>query len=159
MNQFHNSYWEHPPIEKVIEALGAIADGRIEMMGNHAKVISSSRGKFYVVEYDPTTGALMTNDNLSYFKGVLGYPGVAYLMMIGTLPYDARILPLLRGIHWKDLNTKFKGNFRKTLETVLEKLSPADVEFLQDESERVHTILLTLSLPHLGEKVPPPEGY
>lgn len=152
-------YWECPPVEKVIEALGAIADGRIERDGDAAKVTSSSRGKYYVVTYDPITKAMMVNDNLSYYKGMLGYPAVAYLMMIGVLPYDARILPLLRDIPWKDLNTRFKGNFKKTLETVLEKLSPEDAEFLQAEALRIHTMLLSLNLPILGEKIPPPEGY
>jgi hypothetical protein len=153
------TYWGHPPIEKVIEALGAIADDRVEMMENTAKVTSSSRGKYYEVRYDPVSKALMANDNLSYYKDMLGYPGVAFLMMKGVLQYDEGILPLVRGVPWKDLNTKYKGNFRKTLETVLEKLSSEDAEFLQDEALRIHTELLTLKIPILGDKIPPPEGY
>lgn len=153
------SYWTTPPIEKVIEALGALADGRILMDGDTARVASSSRGKYYDITYDPITKAMMVNDNLSYYKGMLGYPGVAYLLMTGVLTYDPRVLPLVRDIPWKDLNTKFKGNFRKTLETVLEKLSAEEGDFLQDEAGRIYEDLKKLQVPVLGERVKPPEGY
>jgi len=45
--------WKHPPIIKIYEALGSVADGRVEVSGNTAKVFSSSGNKFYVVSYDP----------------------------------------------------------------------------------------------------------
>jgi hypothetical protein len=35
--------WQHPPIIKIYEALGAIADGRVEINGMTAKVYSSTR--------------------------------------------------------------------------------------------------------------------
>jgi hypothetical protein len=35
--------WRHPPLIKIYEALGAIADGRVEVNGMTAKVYSSTR--------------------------------------------------------------------------------------------------------------------
>ncbi|MFZ1075166.1 MAG: hypothetical protein WAN50_02225 [Minisyncoccia bacterium] len=43
--------WKKPPVIKIYEALGAVADGRIEVDGNAAKVYSSSGprdGSWYV---------------------------------------------------------------------------------------------------------------
>ena len=104
--------WGSPPDIKIYEALGAVADGRVEMNGTTAKVNSSSGGKFYDVEYDPSAGAIMTNDNGSYWKGYLGYPAIAFLMLSGTLPYDSGMGELVKGIAWKDVNTKFKNDFQ-----------------------------------------------
>ncbi len=112
--------WEHPPIIKVYEALGSVADNRIEVTGNEAKVYSSSGNKFYTVNYDPGTQSIMTNDNGSFWKGYLGYPAIAFLMKIGVLPYDEGIGNLLKDIKWKDINQRFKNDFEKTLDLILE---------------------------------------
>lgn len=60
--------WTQPPISKIYEAIGAVADGRVEVDGNTAKVYSSSRKKYYDVFYDPSKKAIMTNDNGSFWK-------------------------------------------------------------------------------------------
>jgi hypothetical protein len=39
------TFWKLPPIIKVYEALGCIADGRIHVDGDSAKVYSSSGNK------------------------------------------------------------------------------------------------------------------
>jgi len=69
--------WKQPPIIKVYEALGSIADGRITVEGNTAKIYSSSGNKFYEVTYDPDTSSIMCNDNGSYWAGYLGYPAIS----------------------------------------------------------------------------------
>ena len=68
--------WKHPPVTKIYEALGAVADGRVKVVGNAAKVLSSSGNKSYAVEYDPSSKSIMVNDNASFYRGYLGYPGV-----------------------------------------------------------------------------------
>ena len=73
-------YRDTPPTMKIYEALGAVADKRLEITGNTAKVYSSSKGKFYTVTYDSATNAIMSNDNACYFVGYLGYPAIAYLL-------------------------------------------------------------------------------
>jgi hypothetical protein len=101
--------WKTPPALKVIEALGAIADGRVrETAPGKATVVSSDGGKRYAVAWDPENAMVSSNDNASYWQGYLGYPAIAYLMTKGALPYDAGLAARLRGVEWKKLNTKLK---------------------------------------------------
>ena len=106
--------WGIPPLIKVYEALGSIADKRIEIDGLKAKVYSSSKGKFYNVRYESETNSIMVNDNGSYYKGYLGYPAIAYLMKIGELEFSEEYADALAGIEWKDINVRFKNDFSKT---------------------------------------------
>jgi hypothetical protein len=106
--------WSLPPIIKVYEALGCISDGRIHIEDNTAKVYSSSGNKFYTVTYDPNTSAIMCNDNGSYWGGYLGYPAVAFLLVIDAISYSPSRSELLKDIKWKDINQQFKNDFTKT---------------------------------------------
>ena len=151
--------WQHPPIIKIYEALGALADGRVEILGNAAKVYSSSGNKFYDVSYDPNSKAIMANDNGSYWKGYLGYPAIAFLLKIGELPYKAEFGELLKGIKWKDINQQFQNNFDKTLQYIESSLSEKDRKNLAD-----YVILLDKKISEseyslLGTKTIPPKGY
>jgi len=104
--------WKIPPIIKVYEALGCIADKRIEIEGNKAKVFSSSKQKFYSIEFDGKN-SIMCNDNGSYWQGYLGYPSIAFLMLKGKVDYNSKFVEALKDISWKDLNVKFKNNYEK----------------------------------------------
>jgi hypothetical protein len=152
-------YWKHPPVVKLYEALGAVADGRVKVEGDGAKVYSSSGNKFYEVKYDPNSHAIMVNDNASFYKGYLGYPAVAYLMQIGVLPYPKEAAEALKGIPWKDLNTKFKNDFVKALEFVLSQKPLKVREMLDGEVARIDSELKKMKFKLLGEKMPPPKGY
>jgi hypothetical protein len=77
--------WKTPPDTKIYEALGTVADGRVKVEGNTAKVFSSSGNKHYDVEYDPKASAIMANDNGSYWNGYLGYPAIAFLMATNVI--------------------------------------------------------------------------
>ena len=99
--------WLMPPRIKILEALGTIADKRIEVSGNRAKVTSSMHEKTYAVTFDGKD-SITCNDNGSFYKGYLGYPSIAFLMLKGILPYDEKIAKALVGIKWKELNEKFK---------------------------------------------------
>ena len=151
--------WKKPPIPKIYEALGAIADGRIEIDGNVAKVFSSSGNKFYTITYDPDSASIMSNDNSSYWKGYLGYPAIAYLLKIGVLPYEDSLGQLMKGIHWKDLNQKFKNDFEKAIEHVFLSLDPTQRESLKNYAEKIDNQIESLNLNLLGKKQLPPEGY
>lgn len=151
--------WKTPPIIKIYEALGAVADDRIEMSGSTAKVFSSTRNKFYEVTYDPSTQAIMANDNGSYWKGYLGYPTIAFLMKTGVLEYKESLGRLMNGIQWKDINTKFKNDFDKTLELILKDISPSGRADLAKYAESTLMKIESLNLIHLGSKKTPPEGY
>ena len=143
------------------EALGAIGDKRIEVSGNEAKVYSSSRGKYYDVKYDPDKNAITTNDNASYWVGYLGYPAVVFLLAKGIVKYKKESAAALRGIHWKDLNTKFKNDFEKAVKYILADLEKqgVDIEGLQADVKSIHEQVLALKLEKLGTTAKPPPGY
>jgi hypothetical protein len=151
--------WKHPPIIKIYEALGSVADGRVEVTGNTAKVYSSSRNKYYDVTYDPEKNAVMTNDNGSFWKGYLGYPAIAFLMKVGVLPYEESVGQLLSQIAWKDINQKFKNDFDKTLDFILSSKSEEEKVKLHDFVKQVDKKIQDLGLQILGKKIKPPEGY
>ena len=153
--------WKMPPRIKIHEALGAIGDKRIEVDGDTAKVYSSSGNKFYTVSYDPLGHSLMVNDNGSYWKGYLGYPAIAYLMLIGKIHYTQEQADAFSGIAWKDINTKFKNDFDKTLEYIhgLQKEKGINTVKLEEEIDEIYT-QISEELPLIfGKKVKPPKGY
>ncbi|ABM80844.1 hypothetical protein [Hyperthermus butylicus] len=98
-----------PPRIKVLEALGAIADGRVEKTGDHVyRVVSSEGDRVYRVYVDPGQGLAYSDDNGTKLRGYVGYPIIAVLMLEGVLPYDERLAKALQGIPWRRLNEKYK---------------------------------------------------
>lgn len=151
--------WNLPPDIKIYEALGAVADGRVHADGNTAKVYSSSGNKFYEVSYDPEGPQIMANDNGSYWKGYLGYPSIAFLMRTGVLPYDAALAEHLKGVAWKDINTRFKNDFDQTLEHILGALPDAVRGRLHAYVRDTQASVAALGLTRLGKRTLPPQGY
>ncbi len=151
--------WLHPPISKIYEALGAIADGRVEVVESSAKVFSSSRNKFYTVNFEPSTQSIMVNDNASYFQGYLGYPAIAFLMVIGEIRYSSSVSDMLKGIPWKDLNQKFKNDFEETIEYILVSKTEEERRVIEQEVRRIEEQLRSKHYNLLGKKVRPPAGY
>ena len=154
-----NMKWQHPPIIKIYEALGSVADNRLTIEGNSAKVYSSSGNKFYTVNLDSESESIMVNDNASFYKGYLGYPAIAFLMMIGELQYSPKIAQILKGIAWKDINQKFKNDFDKTLAYILESKTPEEKSMLEAEVHNIDMQLKAKSYNLLGSKIQPPVGY
>jgi hypothetical protein len=100
-----------PPRIKVLEALGAIADGRVKKVSDtEFEVISSEGDRTYKVmikgsEVDST-------DNGTVYRGYVGYPIIAALMLEGRLPFDRRIAEALKGIDWRKLNEEMKAYWK-----------------------------------------------
>lgn len=93
----------------MLEALGCIADGRVQLVSNvEARVIGSDGTRVYRVLWDGGLG-ITSNDNGSMYKGYLGYPSIAFLMLKGVLPYDEKLAEALKGIPWRELNEKFRS--------------------------------------------------
>ena len=153
--------WSLPPKIKIYEALGCVGDKRIEISGNEGKVYSSSGKKFYVVKYDPTNNAIMANDNPSYWKGYLGYPSIAFLMIKGVLNCNSSYASALKGIPWKDINQLYSNDFAKTEEHVQEILRKRGVNItdFDNEVENIYAAIFELNIDKLGKKILPPEGY
>ncbi|WP_229657652.1 hypothetical protein [Thermocladium modestius] len=98
-----------PPKIKVLEALGAIVDGRIKQVGEGDYVVVSSDGyRKYSVHVDLERGIADSTDNGTTYKGYMGYPIISVLMLKGVLPYNSKIANALKGIKWKELNDKYK---------------------------------------------------
>lgn len=100
--------WKLPPEIKVLEALGAIGDGRIELTPYGAKVVSSEGDRVYTVRFDEKNWAIGSTDNGSVFRGYYGYPIIAFLMLKGYLPLRRDLAEALKGIPWKRLNERYK---------------------------------------------------
>jgi hypothetical protein len=154
--------WKLPPDIKLYEALGSIGDKRIELIGQGARVYSSSRNKHYDVAYDAAMGAIMTNDNGSYWQGYLGYPGVAYLLLSGVIPYEAKLARQLKGFDWKKMNTAHRNDWAKTMAAVREEMVARDPDMDLGQFDAaisdVRMRLAALDLSQLGPKVRPPSG-
>lgn len=155
------THWKLPPKIKIYEALGCLADGRIEIDGNTARVYSSSHGKHYTVTFDPTTSSIMCNDNGSYWQGYLGYPAIAYLLATGIIPHSPTSAQLLKDIKWKDINTKYNNNWDQTEVYChnLVKERGGDLPALLADITQIHKYLEDQPLSQLGSKIKPPTGY
>jgi hypothetical protein len=153
--------WKIPPKIKIYEALGCIGDKRIDILGSTAKVFSSSKQKFYSVIYDEKTNSIMSDDNGSYWQGYLGYPSIAFLILKGKITFNEKFAEALKGVRWKDLNTKFKSDYKKTGEFVLEKVKEKGIkpEEFQKEIGNILQQIKNLNINLLGKKVRPPVGY
>lgn len=151
--------WKQPPLIKICEALGTIADGRVHIEGEWAQVYSSSRGKLYVVKYDSHMNAIMANDNGSYWQGYLGYPSIAYLMLRGVVKYDERVAGALKGIKWKALNAQFRNDYEKAVAHILTQLPAGiDAKDVEREVQRLADVLAAMKLRKLSPRVKPPQG-
>ena len=100
-------FWKLPPKIKIYEALGAVADGRVRMISDEEAVVVSSDGtRRYHVRLKGS--AVDSTDNGSVYRGYLGYPAIAVLMLKGMIPFDPSVAEMLRGIPWRELNERFK---------------------------------------------------
>lgn len=150
-----------PPRVKVLEALGAIADSRVELVRDGARVWSSSRGKAYNVRTGRTWAELTSNDNGSYHRGYLGYPAIAFLMESGHLDFDGAVAGWLRGVRWKDLNVETGYDYSETERRIGVEVEArgGSARDLRLEVDRVLQTLASLDLERLASDDLPPAGY
>src|SRR5258707_9093688 len=111
-----SALWKMPPLAKVYEALGALADGRVHLIDERRATVTSSDGaKNYEVEIDDGSRELSSNDNASYWQGYLGYPAIAVMLARGLYSPRAEVIAALKGVPWKEVNTRFRNNYDLTL--------------------------------------------
>lgn len=115
-----------PPIEKIYEAFSAIADNRVVMGQDSAKVASSKQTKEYTVTWK--NGIYTSNDNASYWGGYTGYPMIAVLMLQGRLPLDRFIAEHFNGINWAELNARYKAKYAKAVSEIMDGLKAKGVD-------------------------------
>ena len=152
--------WAIPPKIKIYEALGCMGDKRIEVSENTGKVFSSSRGKYYTVNFDGDN-AIMCNNNGSYWIGYLGYPAIAFLMVKEKIRFNNKFADTLKDIPWKDMNVKFKNDYEKTQKYVFEILKKrgVDIAAVEKEIDSIFEQIKQLDLNLFGKKIRPPSGY
>ena len=128
-----------------MEALGAIADGRVRKTEEGCKVISSERDKEYEVRIK---GQLVySDDNGTKFRGYVGYPIISCLMLNNVLPFDQIYAEALKGIPWKKLNEEYK-NYARVEEVVFKVSEGRGVS--KEELERfVYEVIAKLKSLHL----------
>jgi hypothetical protein len=151
--------WKQPPSIKIYEALGALADGRVQVEGPTAKVWSSTRDKYYDVIYESETNSISANDNGSYWQGYLGYPSVALLAALGVIKYRTDVAAWLQGIPWKEINKRFKNDYSKVEALIREQLRQYEdfnEEALDDQIHLIAEQLSSLELNKLGSRKRPP---
>lgn len=150
--------WKMPPLIKVYEALGAIGDGRVKLIDEtHATVVSSEGDKTYEVETSADLRTISSNDNASFWQGYLGYPGIAVLLLRGFSRIDEAVTVALKGIPWKQLNSRFKNDYAKTIDEIEARLKGAGAgpSAIREECEAVLAALRKLA-PIQGARRKPP---
>lgn len=117
-----------PPRIKVLEALGALADGRVKAIGEREAVVTSSEGdRKYEVHVDLSKRVAYSDDNGTIYKGYVGYPIISFLMLKGVLPIDERLKDALKGIPWRRLNEHYK-KYEAVMEVIKRNLADRGIE-------------------------------
>lgn len=99
-----------PPRVKVLEALSAVSDGRINQINDkNFIVISSDSSRKYNVFVDVKNRKVSSTDNGTLYRNYIGYPIIAVLMLKGFIPYNDKMAKALRGINWRKLNEFYKS--------------------------------------------------
>lgn len=150
--------WKLPPLAKIYEALGAIADGRVHLEDpGHASVTSSDGEKTYTVEADYANHVISANDNASFWQGYLGYPAIAVLLLLGLFDPSPQTLSALAGVPWKVLNTNYRNDYDRALEDVFTRAAASGFapEAIRLEAEAVFEALRAYG-PQRGRRLKPP---
>ena len=149
--------WKMPPKAKFYEALGAVVDGRVKLVGKcKAEVQSSDRSKTYVLEWSTDRKQITSNDNASYWQGYVGYPIISLLLKLGLLEYDAELALPLAGVPWKALNERHRRNYDKAVAEALAGTDPAQVLALANYVQELAVALAALGLQRLPSSAKPP---
>lgn len=103
-------YLKMPPRIKILEATGAVADGRVKKLDDKLfRVVSSEGDRVYNVYVDLEKKEACSTDNGTIYRGYIGYPIISSLFILGALPYDTLIGKSLANIDWRHLNETLKN--------------------------------------------------
>lgn len=122
---------EMPPRIKCLEALSAVWKGRVRRVGDGEFEVVSSRGeRTYRVIIKGQS--VFSDDNGTIYRGYIGYPIIAALIVLGILPNEERLGRAIADVEWATLNETLKS-YRKVEERVKAKaresgISSSDVD-------------------------------
>lgn len=101
-----------PPRIKVLEALGALADGRVRRVRENLFEVTSSDGSRKYSVYIERIGfrefRACSTDNGTVYRGYVGYPVIAVMAYSGYVRRDRDVEKALSGIPWRRLNEELK---------------------------------------------------
>jgi hypothetical protein len=153
--------WKMPPIAKVYEAIGAIGDDRLRIEDARRAFVTSSEGtRIYEVEIGEDGREISSNDNASYWQGYLGYPAIAVMIARGLLRRpDEAVVRGLAGVAWKELNTRYRNDYDRTIEEVLARAAArgSDTDSIRTAAAALLDEVRTLA-PRQGARRRPPRA-
>lgn len=134
-----------PPISKIYEAFSAIADNRIQIDQNIAKVTSSNNQKEYTVMWNQKE--ISSDDNATFWQKYPGYPIIAVWLETKAIPYQKEIVKYFKNINWHEINKKNKRDYDKSVNDILNKLAEEgiDTERIEQEVDRIYEKINNLS--------------
>ncbi|MEM1627706.1 MAG: hypothetical protein QXP02_05845 [Desulfurococcaceae archaeon] len=101
-----------PPRIKVMEALGALSDGRVKPVSSTKAIVKSSGGereyKVVLIDEGGNMFRVYSNDNGTIYRGYIGYPIISLMFLKGVLPIDNQVAKAFSGIPWRELNERYK---------------------------------------------------
>lgn len=147
-----------PPIEKIHEAYSSIADNRVVIGNDTAKVTSSNYAKEYTVTWED--GIYTSNDNASYWGGYAGYPIIAVLMLQGKIKLNRSIVKYFKEINWTELNARHKANYAKAVSEIMDELKAngIDCDAITKEINEVYKQIELLNITCKRSSIKPPKS-
>ncbi len=103
-------YLNLPPRIKVLEAVSAVARGRVVKTDGAFRVHASAGNREYLVILQGDF--VYSDDNGTLRRGYVGYPIIAAMMVEGMIPDFRELGHALRDIPWADLNARM-ASYRK----------------------------------------------
>ncbi len=98
-----------PPRIKVLEAVSAVAHGRVIKTEGAFKVHASAGNREYKVILQ--NDYVYSDDNGTLRRGYVGYPIIAAMIVEGTIPGFRELGDALKDIPWAELNARM-GSYR-----------------------------------------------
>jgi hypothetical protein len=152
--------WKMPPLAKVYEALGAVGDGRVQIVdAMRATVTSSDGSKRYEVVISADGREISSNDNASFWQGYLGYPAIAVMITRGLIERRDEAIRALTGVPWKALNTRYRNDYDRTVDDALSRAAAQgfDAGAIRATAEAVLDDVRAFA-PLRGPRRPPPRA-
>lgn len=138
-------------ISKIYEAYTALADNRITPIGPSSYLVASSDfSKKYTVK--KIEGGYSSNDNATLWQHYAGYPILAVRRIEGLLSYDREILILRKGINWKKENTKYKNDYKKSIDEVLSRFNQRTKDRIDETRNQAFESVKSLNLIAKGNR-------
>lgn len=127
-----------PPKAKIYEAFSALADNRVIIEGQSAKVKSSNQKKEYVVTWNENQ--ISSNDNATFWQSYPGYPVIAVWLKTKIISYDENVIKYFENINWNDLNKKNNRDYDKGVNDILNQLAKKniDTEYIETEVDTIY---------------------